>query len=281
MRRLIVQPLIFSLLPLLLLNACDPAAPPAVVQVHPASVSNVATTAAGAATPFYSYDIIHAWPHDRGAFTQGLVFLDGFLFESTGLNGESTLRKTELQTGKVLKQISIPEQYFGEGIAVLNGKIFHLTWQSSKGFVYDLQTFNQEREFSYTGEGWGLATDGQSLIMSDGTDQLRFLDPKTLQVQHTIAVSDHGQPVARLNELEYIKGEIFANVWGTDWIVRINPITGQVVGAINFAGLLAPEDHDANTDVLNGIAYDAAGDRLFVTGKHWPKLFEVRLKPAQ
>jgi glutamine cyclotransferase len=262
-------PLLSSIL--ILLAACSLAS----AQTTPAKPA----AATNNATPLYHYEIVHTYPHDRAAFTQGLVFLDGVLYESTGLNGASTLRKVELETGKVLKKISIPGQYFGEGIAILDGKIFHLTWQNQKGFVYDLQTFNQEKEFSYTGEGWGLATDGHSLIMSDGTDQIRFLDPRTLQVEHTIRVSRRGQPVVNLNELEYIKGEIFANIWETDYVVRIDPKTGQVVGIINFTGLLPPEDRNG-TDVLNGIAYDAAGDRLFITGKCWPKLFEVRLKPA-
>ena len=260
------------LLALVIVAGCD-RTPGAASQVPQAAATN-------GSTPAYSYEVVHTFPHDRSAFTQGLVFLDGLLYESTGLNGQSSLRKVELTSGKVLQQISISAEYFGEGIAILDGKIFHLTWQNHTGFVYDLKTFSQEMMFSYPTEGWGFATDGQSLIMSDGTDELYFLDPKTLQTQHSIRVSNQGQPVARLNELEYIKGEIFANVWGTDFVVRINPANGKVVGVINFSGLLAPGDRDGHTDVLNGIAYDAAGDRLFVTGKCWPKLFEVKLKPA-
>jgi glutamine cyclotransferase len=175
----------------------------------------------------------------------------------------------------------VPAPYFAEGLALLNGKLFQLTWQDQKCFVYDLESFRQEKEFTYPGEGWGLTTDGRWLIMSDGTDQLRFLDPETFAEQRRIAVRAHGVPVNRLNELEYIKGEVFANVWGTDFVVRIDPNTGRVVGVINFSGLLASGDRDENTDVLNGIAYDAEGDRLFVTGKRWPKLFEVRLKLKQ
>jgi glutamine cyclotransferase len=252
--------------------------------------SNPASTQAGVVpsagvtskpTPIYSYEVVHTWPHDRSAFTQGLVFLDGALLESTGLYGHSTLRKVDLETGKVSQQVEVPTQYFAEGLAVLGGKAFQLTWQNGKGFVYDLQSLRQEKEFFYTGEGWGLATDGQSLIMSDGTSKIRFLDPLTFEANRIISVSDHGHPINHLNELEYIKGEIYANVWGTDYVVRIDPATGNVVGAINFGGLLAPGDRAPNTDVLNGIAYDAAGDRLFITGKCWPKLFEVRLKPAK
>jgi glutamine cyclotransferase len=260
------------LLSLVFAAGCDRAPGPA-PQISQAAATNDTT-------PVYSYEIVHTFPHDREAFTQGLVFFDGYLYESTGLNGQSTLRKVDLTSGKVLQQTSMSAEYFGEGIAILDEKIFHLTWQNHTGFVYDLKTFNQEMMFSYPTEGWGFATDGQSLIMSDGTDKLYFLDPKTLQTQHSISVSDQGQPVARLNELEYIKGEIFANVWGTDFVVRINPSNGHVAGVINFAGLLAPTDRDGRTDVLNGIAYDAAGDRLLVTGKCWPKLFEVKLKPA-
>ena len=228
--------------------------------------------------PIYTYEVVKVRPHDRGAFTQGLVFLDGVLYESTGLNAESSLRKVDLDTGKVLKNVDVPAQFFAEGLAVLNGKMFQLTWQNNKCFVYNLTNFEKMGEFTYPGEGWGLATDGSRLIMSDGTDQIRFLDPATFEEKGRISVRAHGQPVNRLNELEYINGEIYANVWTTDYVVRIDPATGRVVGVIDFTGLLAPEDRDQTTDVLNGIAYDAAGDRLFITGKHWPKLFEVRLK---
>ncbi len=226
----------------------------------------------------YSYEVVHNFPHDTNAFTQGLVFLDGALHESTGLKCQSTLRKVELETGKVLKQVEVPARYFAEGLALLNGKLYQLTWQDGKGFVYDLDSFRLEMEFTYAGEGWGLTTDGRSLIQSDGTDQLRFIDPITFEVKRTLSVSDQGRPVNRLNELEYIKGEIFANVWGTDLVVRIDPATGKVNGIIDFTGLLSRQDRE-RTEVLNGIAYDPKGDRLFVTGKLWPKLFEVRLKP--
>jgi glutamine cyclotransferase len=238
---------------------------------------------AGAASAIvqYSYSIEHTWPHARDAFTEGLVFLDGALLESTGLNGQSSIRKVELTTGKVLKQVPLPPEYFGEGIAVLNGKIYQLTWRAGKAFVYDLDTFQQTGERSYEGEGWGLTTDGKSLIMSDGSDKIRYRDPATFAVTRTLNVTANGQPVGNLNELEYIKGEIFANVWKTEEVVRINPETGNVAGIIDFSGLLAPEDYLGRIDVFNGIAYDAASDRLFVTGKFWPKLFEVRLKRKQ
>ena len=241
---------------------------------EPARATNAATTQ----VPIYTYEVVNTYPHDPGAFTQGLVFLDGALLESTGLNGESSLRKVDLKTGSVLKRVEVPAQYFAEGLAVLGDKLFQLTWQNHKGFVYDLESFQLEKEFAYEGEGWGLATDGHSLILSDGTDQIRFLDPVTFEVKRSIRVLAGSRPVDRLNELEYIKGEIFANVWGSDFVVRIDPASGRVTGVIDFKGLLAPEDHGVNTDVLNGIAYDAAGDRLFITGKRWPKLFEVRLK---
>lgn len=237
-----------------------------------------AANASGAAVN-YGYEVVRAWPHDRAAFTQGLVFLNGALLESTGLNGESSLREVELETGRVLKRIAVPREYFAEGLAVVGEQAFQLTWQNGKAFVYDRDTFRRLKEFTYEGEGWGLATDGRSLIFSDGSSRIRFLDPTTFTVQRTIDVQRDGQPVARLNELEYIKGEIFANVWQTDTVVRIDPATGRVTGTIDFAGLLAPQDRDSTTDVLNGIAYDAVKDRLFVTGKRWPKLFEVRLKP--
>lgn len=230
------------------------------------------------AIPVYTYDVVKVYPHDRGAFTQGLVYLDGVLYESTGLNGRSSLRKVDLDTGNVLKRVDVPAEYFAEGLAVLNGQMFQLTWQSHKCFVYDLATFQKEKEFTYPGEGWGLATDGHLLIMSDGTEQIRFLDPATFGEKRRITVTAHGKPVNRLNELEYIKGEIYANIWITDFVVRIDPATGNVVGVIDFSGLLSPQDRDATTDVLNGIAYDAASDRLFITGKCWPKLFEVRLR---
>lgn len=229
----------------------------------------------------YTYELVKTYPHDSGAFTQGLVIMDGKLFESTGLNGQSSLREVELDTGKVLRKLEVPAQHFAEGLAILNGQAFQLTWQSGKAFVYDLATFKQEKEFSYTGEGWGLATDGKALILSDGTPQIRFLDPATFQVKRSIQVTYQRQLLNRLNELEYIRGEIFANVWQSDYVVRIDPETGAVLGVVDFRNLLPAADRQFNTDVLNGIAYDAGKDRLFVTGKLWPKLFEVRLKRIQ
>jgi len=261
----------FALIPLLAAG-CHQEIPPA-----PAGTDAVFAPAAG--TPVYVCRVVNAWPHDREAFTQGLVYANGLLLESTGLYGRSSLRLVEPDTGHVLQSVSVPPEYFAEGLAALHGKLYQLTWREQKGFVYDRKTFQLETNFSYAGEGWGLATDGQSLILSDGTDQIRFLNPQTFAVTRSIHVTDHGRPVVRLNELEYVKSEIFANVWQTDFIARINPASGTVTGWIDCTGLLSPFDRDASTDVLNGIAYDAAGDRLFLTGKLWPKLFEVRLEP--
>jgi glutamine cyclotransferase len=244
---------------------------------HSPDVPDTPALSAGSPIPQYTYEVVHTYPHDRGAFTQGLLYLDGVLYESTGLNGESSLRKVDLETGKVLKQISIPAQYFAEGLAFKDDKLFQLTWQNHECFVYDLATFEQKKDFTYPTEGWGLTTDDSQLIMSDGSAQIYFLDPNTFEVKRTINVHTGAQLVPQLNELEFIKGEIFANIWTTPYIVRINPADGQVVGVIDLTGILPTEDRQG-TDVLNGIAYDEAGGRLFVTGKHWPKLFEIRLK---
>ena len=272
-----------SFLCLLWCGGCDqhPPAPAPVAQATKAAISIGLERPPTGEVWRYSYEIVNTFPHDRAAFTEGLVFLDGKLIESTGLNGQSTLREVELASGKVLRQVPVVENLFGEGLAVLDGKAYQLTWQAQRAFVYNEATFKLEREFAYTGEGWGLTTDGHQLIMSDGTPQIRFLDPATFKVERTIQVTLIGQPVPQVNELEYIQGEIFANVWKTDYVVRVNPAKGAVAGLIDFTGLLPFADHEANTDVLNGIAYDAANDRLFVTGKLWPKLFEVRLKRVQ
>lgn len=228
----------------------------------------------------YTYEVVRVWPHDRAAFTQGLVFREGRFIESTGLNGRSSLREIEPATGRILKQVSVPAQFFAEGVAVMGSKAFQLTWQNHRGFVYDVDTFQLQKEFAYEGEGWGLATDGNSLILSDGTARIRFLNPATFAVTRSIEVRLDDQPRDRLNELEFVQGEIFANLWQTDEVVRIDPATGRVRGVINFAGLLPRSERAPDTDVLNGIAYDPATDRLFVTGKLWPKIFEVRLKVA-
>lgn len=247
---------------------------------RPPSVPRIAASAGGAQAPVrFRCEIVAVWPHDRGAFTQGLVFRRGGFLESTGLNGRSSLREVELKTGRVLKQVAVANAYFAEGLAVIGDRAFQLTWQSRLGFIYDADTFRRLGDFAYEGEGWGLTTDGRSLILSDGTARIRFLDPATFQVTRVIEVTANGRPVTKLNELEWIEGELFANVWQTDEILRINPATGQVVGVVDCAGLLAPQDRGPDADVLNGIAYDAAGGRLFLTGKNWPKVFEVRLVP--
>jgi len=229
--------------------------------------------------PAFTCQVVEVYAHDRSAFTQGLVCLKGVLFETTGLNGRSSLRRVDLRTGRVLQQLDLAEEFFGEGMTILGDKIYQVTWRNQKGFVYNLATFAVEREFTYEGEGWGLTTDGLLLILSDGTNVLRFIDPVTFKVKRTISVYYQGRPLNRLNELEYVKGEIFANVWQTNAIVRINPANGNLLGLIDCSGLLGPDDYRPQTDVLNGIAYDTPGDRLFITGKNWPKLFEVRLRP--
>jgi glutamine cyclotransferase len=224
------------------------------------------------------YFLVKAWPHDTGAFTEGLVFWNGMLIESTGLYGHSTLRKVDLETGKVLQEVRLSDQYFGEGTAVLGDRIYQLTWQSHRGFIYDLKTMKREGEFPFSGEGWGLTTDGRSLVMTDGTNQIRFLDPVTFAVTRTITVFAHGHPVDNLNELEYVKGVLYANVWQTEYILEIDPSDGRILASIDFVGILPPSERSRDTDVMNGIAYDALDDRLFVTGKNWPKLYEVKVR---
>jgi glutaminyl-peptide cyclotransferase len=226
--------------------------------------------------PVFGCKVLHSYPHDPGAFTQGLVYHDGFLYEGTGLNGRSSIRKVRLETGEVVQAQKLEAHYFGEGIAVWAGSIVQLTLQSEIGFVYDRATFQRTRTFSYEGEGWGLTHDGKRLIMSDGSARLRFLDPKTFKEIGAVTVRDGAQPISQLNELEYVRGEIFANVWQTDRIARISPATGAVKGWIDLRGLLSANEAAA-ADWLNGIAYDAAGDRLFVTGKLWPRLFHIEV----
>jgi len=231
-------------------------------------------------TPVYSYNVVNTYPHDRSAFTQGLVFEDGVLYEGTGLNGRSTLRRVELETGEVLQIHELPAQFFGEGVTVYGNDIIQLTWRSHVGFVYDRDSFELLQEFNYSTQGWGITHDGERLIMSDGTATLYFLDPATFEEIGRVGVYDNDGSVNRLNELEYVQGEIYANVWQTNCIARIDPQTGQVVGWIELNGLLTPEDRGEPVDVLNGIAYDAENARLFVTGKLWPKLFEIELISA-
>ena len=226
--------------------------------------------------PLYGYEIVRTYPHDPRAFTQGLQYLDGVLYEGTGQVGQSTIRRVELETGKVLQKRDVPPPHFGEGITVWKDEIIELTWQTNVAFVYDRKTFEPRRTFKYQGEGWGLTHDAAHLYMSDGSDELRVLDPATFAERRRIKVTALGAPLKNLNELEWVKGEIFANVWMTDHIVRIAPASGKVLGYVDLRGLLSPAER-AGTDVLNGIAYDAAHNRLFITGKWWPKLFEIKL----
>jgi glutamine cyclotransferase len=230
--------------------------------------------------PIFSYRIVRDYPHDPAAFTQGLVYDGGVLYEGTGLWGQSTLRKVDLETGEILQSHALLAQYFGEGITIWEDKIIQLTWKAGAGFVYDRNSFDLLDIFAYGTEGWGITHDGTNLIMSDGTATLHFWDPETFQEIKRVQVHDERGPVVRLNELEYIQGRVYANVWQTDWIAIIEPETGQVTGWVDLRGLLQGEDLEQAVDVLNGIAYDADGDRLFVTGKWWPKLFEIALIPA-
>jgi glutamine cyclotransferase len=234
---------------------------------------------ARAAIPTYGVEVIHTYPHDPTAYTEGLFYLDGYLYESTGLEQHSSIRKVKLETGEVLQKLNMPAQYFGEGIVNWDGRLLSLTWKSHLGFIFDLATFKQQGQFRYDGEGWALTQNGRQILMSDGTPQIRLINPRTLKETGRITVTLDGKPIINVNELEWVKGEIYANVWQTDWILRIDPRDGRVVGLINLAGLLRPSDRiPGQTDVLNGIAYDAKGYRLFVTGKNWPKLFEIRLR---
>ena len=225
----------------------------------------------------YTYRVINSFPHDAEALTQGLVFDNGTLFEGTGLHGKSTLRQVQLETGVVLRSLSLASQYFGEGITIYKDQVIQLTWQSNTGFLYDKDSFELLQTFSYPTEGWGITHDGVRLIVSDGTSTLYFWDPVSFEEIGRIEVHDEDAPVTRLNELEYVRGEVFANVWPTDRIAIINPHTGRVTGWINLEGLLDSEEGVVSAGVLNGIAYDAENARLFVTGKRWPTLLEIRL----
>ena len=231
--------------------------------------------------PTYTYQVVNSYPHDRNAYTQGLVFEDGVLYEGTGLRGRSTLRRVDLETGNILQIHRLPDYYFGEGVTIYGNKIIQLTYRGNVGFVYDKNSFEVLGEFYYSTEGWGITHDGKRLIMSDGTSTLYYLHPETFEEIGRIEVHDNDAPVTGLNELEYVQGEIYANVWLTDRIARIDPETGQVTGWIDLRGLLQPEDYSEPVDVLNGIAYDAKNGRLFVTGKLWPRLFEIELVSAE
>jgi glutamine cyclotransferase len=242
-----------------------------------AALTMTATAAEGILD--YSYQVVNVYPHDRGAFTEGLVYEDGVFYEGTGLRQESSLRRVRPETGDVLQLYSLPTEYFGEGITVWGERVIQLTLKAGVGFVYDKESFALLGAFSYSTEGWGLTHDGMRLIMSDGTSTLRFWNPETYGEIGQVQVYDEYGPVVMLNELEYVQGKIYANVWKTDLVVIIDPQTGRVTGRIDLSGLLTHEDFAQPVDVLNGIAYDAEGDRLFVTGKKWPKLFEIDLVP--
>ncbi|MBA3631786.1 MAG: glutaminyl-peptide cyclotransferase [Acidobacteria bacterium] len=249
--------------------------------------NNTAKTASN--VPVYTYEIVNTFRHDPKAFTQGLFFYNGFLYESTGKEGKSDLRKVEPESGKVVQQIKLPSDSFGEGTTVLNGKIYQLTWRDGRGFVYDADTFKLLREFTYAGDGWGLTNDGKNLFMTDGTHIIRVIDPETFRTIRTLVVlREDGKPLMQINELEYIKDEIWANVWHSEepeilgkpnYIARIDPNSGKLLGWIDLGGI-SPDDVERDTEnTLNGIAYNAQNDRIFVTGKNWKKLFEIKIKP--
>jgi glutaminyl-peptide cyclotransferase len=231
---------------------------------------------AKAATPVYGYTVVNSYPHDPEAFTQGLIFRDGVLYESTGLNGRSSLRKVRVETGEVLQRQNVDGRYFAEGLTDWGNRLIQLTYTTKVGFIYDLATFTLQRTFDYTGQGWGLTHDTRRLIMSDGTPALRFLDPDTFRETGRVIVKDGDKPIENLNELEWVKGEVFANVWLTDRIAIISPDSGRVTAWLDLAGIRGPV-RSGTDDVLNGIAYDAARDRLFVTGKLWSRVYEIRI----
>ena len=235
--------------------------------------------AAQGSSPVDTYRVVKAYPHDTSAYTQGLIYRDGFLYESTGLTGRSTVRKVRLETGEVAQERRVDQAHFAEGLADWKDQLVQLTWQSNVAFVYELATFAPRRTFNYSGEGWGLTHDGKRFILSDGTNQLRFLDPETFRELGRVTVMDGQTPVRDLNELEYIRGEIYANVWHTDRIARISPETGRVVRWIDLRGLMSGGYKLDQEAVLNGIAHDPARNRLFVTGKLWPRLFEIEIIP--
>jgi glutaminyl-peptide cyclotransferase len=261
-----------------------------VVNKTNANANSATANTANQVMPLYTYEVVKSYPHDGKAFTQGLVFRDGVLFESTGEYGESTLRKVDLASGKVLQKYSVPKEFFAEGMTILNDKIYQITWREYTAFVYDLN-LKLLKEVRYAGQGWGLTNDGTNLIMSDGTHVIRIVNPETFETLRTIPVfRENGKPLINLNELEYVKGEIWANIWHSEepdvlgkqnYIARINPADGKLLGWVDL-DKISPEDvEDDSENTLNGIAYDESSDRLFVTGKNWKKLFEIKVKPKQ
>lgn len=277
--------LLFSAISLTMACNYAPTSQPNVNISSKTNMNAAANTSAG--VPVYTYEVVNTYPHDPKAFTQGLVFHNGFLYEGTGgsrARGDnffSSLRKVELETGKIVQKTDLATEYFGEGITILNNKIYQLTWREKTGFVYDLNDFKLLKQFTYSGEGWGLTNDATNLILSDGTHIIRFINPENFETVRTISVFDEkGRPLMELNELEYIKGEIWANVWQEGEIVRIDPNSGKLLGRIDLTKLTDEQmDSSKEADVLNGIAYDQVADRLFITGKKWNKLFEIKVKP--
>jgi len=263
--------LVFSRLAvLLLLNAC-----------HLSLQGQTSHPASAPLTPEYTFTVVQVFPHDTSAYTQGLAYRDGFLYEGTGRNGQSSLRKVTLETGQVIQRVALEPEFFGEGITIVQNKVLQLTWTSKVGFVYDLNDFHLLRKFSYSGEGWGLATDGRELFLSDGTSEIRVLDAETFHEKRRLKIHDGSTPIEQLNELEFVEGQIFANVWHSNRIARISPHTGDIVGWIDLSGLLSSVYRLEPEAVLNGIAYDPSRKRLFVTGKLWPSVFEIRLAPKR
>ena len=241
--------------------------------------TNYADAKEKSGTPVYGYKVVKTYPHDKESFTQGLVMDKGVLYESTGLNGRSAIKTVDLETGKVIKSHELADKYFGEGITIVEDKIIQLTWRAKKGFVYDKETLKLLKTFRYQTQGWGITYDGKYMIMSDGSDVLYFMDPDTFKALGTLEVYGDSGKVGKLNELEYIDGEIYANIWGTEKIARIDPKTGRITAWIDLTGLLSKQDKKDRVDVLNGIAFNSENGNLFVTGKLWPKIFEIELIP--
>jgi glutaminyl-peptide cyclotransferase len=239
------------------------------------------TTASAGATPKYTFAIVRVFPHDTSAYTQGLAYRDGFLYEGTGRNGQSSLRKVRLETGEVIQRLDLSSEYFGEGITLVKDKVVQITWKSGVGFVFDLNNLQLLRKFSYSGEGWGLTANGHQLFMSDGTSEIRVLDAETFRETRRLKVHDGPTPVDQPNELEFVEGRIFAHVWHSNLVAQISPQTGTVVGWVDLCGILSPVYRFEPEAVLNGIAYDPLHKRLFVTGKLWPSIFEIRLTPER